>query len=276
MNPVEMLENGAALVLSVSGGKDSDAMSHELLDRRKREGWTGEVRMIHADLGKAEWKETPAYVENLAERCGVPLHVTRHSYGDLIDGIRRRMDTLRAEGRLDTTPPFPSSAARYCTSDWKRAPISRWIRNQYPTGNVVCAMGLRAEESSARAKKPVFEVRDDCCSKSRTVLNWNPILDWIVEEVWYTIDTLGNGIKHPAYGFGNERLSCALCVLASQNDILNGAIHQPDTYEQLVILELESGWAFRQGFWLMDLKPELLSLEVQHQVHEYRKVRRDT
>lgn len=40
-DPIALLREGAALVLSVSGGKDSDSMSHYLLDRRAKEGWPG-------------------------------------------------------------------------------------------------------------------------------------------------------------------------------------------------------------------------------------------
>lgn len=40
-DPVQLLRDGAALVLSVSGGKDSDAMCHHLLERRQTEGWSG-------------------------------------------------------------------------------------------------------------------------------------------------------------------------------------------------------------------------------------------
>ncbi len=55
---ISLLRGGAALVLSVSGGKDSDAMCYHLLDLRQREGWSGEVALIHADLGRAEWHST--------------------------------------------------------------------------------------------------------------------------------------------------------------------------------------------------------------------------
>jgi tRNA(Ile)-lysidine synthase TilS/MesJ len=43
---IQLLREGAVLVLSVSGGKDSDAMSHYLLDRRKEEGWSAEVKGV--------------------------------------------------------------------------------------------------------------------------------------------------------------------------------------------------------------------------------------
>jgi 3'-phosphoadenosine 5'-phosphosulfate sulfotransferase (PAPS reductase)/FAD synthetase len=124
--PLELLRKGASLVLSVSGGKDSDAMSHHLLDLRQAEGWSGDVCMVHADLGKrVEWHQTPDYVKNLAKRKDVPLHVVRWKHGDLIDRIWQRYykDPSRS--------CWPSSSIRYCTSDMKRGPISRWIRNHF-------------------------------------------------------------------------------------------------------------------------------------------------
>jgi tRNA(Ile)-lysidine synthase TilS/MesJ len=89
-DPVQLMRDGAALVLSVSGGKDSDAMCHHLLERRQAEGWSGDVRMVHADLGRAEWHNTPDYVHSLAQRKDIPLHIVRWTHGDLIDRIWQR------------------------------------------------------------------------------------------------------------------------------------------------------------------------------------------
>jgi tRNA(Ile)-lysidine synthase TilS/MesJ len=68
-DPLTLLRNGAALVLSVSAGKDSDSMTHYLLSLREREGWMGEVCMVHADLGaeRVEWHQTPDYVRDLVD-----------------------------------------------------------------------------------------------------------------------------------------------------------------------------------------------------------------
>lgn len=261
-----LLRNGATLVLSVSGGKDSDAMSHHLLDLRQSEGWSGDVCMVHADLGlRVEWQQTPVYVKELAQRKGVSLHVVRWTHGNLIDRIWQRYY------KDPSRPCWPSAAMRYCMSDMKRGPISRWLRNTFPTGNVICAMGLRSEESTARARKEVFQLRKDSSAptKGRFVYNWLPIHDWTESDVWDCIRQHGN-IHHEAYRLGNHRLSCALCVLASLNDLINGAVHNPDTYREYCRIEAVTGYSFRKDFWLSDLKPELLPQETLVAVHAHR------
>lgn len=265
-DPIRLLRDGAALVLSVSGGKDSDAMCHHLLERRHTEGWSGDVVMVHADLGRAEWHSTADYVQDLAHRKAVPLHIVRWTQGDLIDRIWQR---YQAD---PTRPCWPSSKIRYCTSDLKRAPISRWIRNTYPSGNVICAIGLRSEESRARAKKSVVTIRDDCSAPTlgRLTLNWLPIHDWTSTAVWECIRRHGN-VAHPAYALGNARLSCACCVLASVNDLLNGAVHNPDTYRDLCRIEAVTGYSFRQDFWLSDLQPDLLPDTTRIAVHHHKR-----
>lgn len=251
---LQLLRDGAVLVLSVSGGKDSDAMCHHLLERRQAEGWSGDVMMVHADLGsRVEWQQTPDYVQNLAHRKGIPLHVVRWTHGDLIDRIWQRYH------KDPSRPCWPSAKMRYCTADLKREPISRWLRNTFPTGNVICAMGLRAQESHTRAKRQPFTLRinSSAPTKGRFVYDWLPIHEWTETDVWDCIRRHGD-VYHEAYELGNHRLSCALCVLASLNDLLNGAAHNPDTYREYCRIEAMTGYSFRKDFWLSDLKPELL------------------
>lgn len=260
-----LLRDGAVLVLSVSGGKDSDAMSHHLLDLRQAEGWPGNVLMVHADLGaRVEWQQTPDYVHDLARRKGVPLHVVRWTHGDLIDRIWQRYHSDPSR------PCWPSSQMRYCTSDLKRGPISRFLRQTFPSGDVVCAMGLRAEESPARARRETCTLRKDSSAptKGRFVYDWLPIHDWKEADVWNCIRRHGD-VSHVAYRHGNHRLSCALCVLASLNDLINGAVHNPDTYREYCRIEAVTGYSFRKGFWLSDVKPELLPQETLEAVRHH-------
>lgn len=305
MHPIEMLESGAALVLNLSGGKDSQAMFHHLLRQRQEKGWTGNVYTIHADLGESEWFCTRDFVSEFSRFYDVPIHVVKHNkYESLIEGFERRWEDLVRQGRTHVAP-WSSSAARYCTSDYKRAPISKWINGTFREGLVVSAMGLRKEESTARSKKSEYQWRTGCLRKSRLVrgdmkmgryvADWNPILDWTEEDVWNEIETYIGGTLgyyrrewmiaqadgytlqdyigmlqkrevrlpfHPAYMVGNKRLSCALCILANEQDIMNGVVHHPKLYNRYCRLEMRSNKSFRKNLWLTSMRPELLDQEI--------------
>ncbi len=262
------LNNGADLIVAISGGKDSDAMLILLARAREQFGWPGRFVAMHNHVGRMEWPQSLQHCKDMAASVGAEFVVTERPQGDLIDQIRDRM------AKRPDAPPFPSSAARYCTSDQKRAQADKWLRNNI-TGNAVIALGLRGEESPRRARKPVVEERKRASAptKGRQIWNWLPIQHHLLDDVWNTLLPDG-GVKllewhqrhyqetgrvdpawnyHPAYVFGNERLSCALCVLASRNDLINGAQHNPELFNELVSIEIESGFDFQQGKPLSEL-----------------------
>jgi len=113
-------------------------------------------------------------------------------------------------------PFWSSSTARYCTKEMKTAEVDRYLRR---FNAVVCAVGIRAEESSSRAKKPHFQMRNDITTatlkaakglnakqheewaavaitrwvesnfKGRLALTWNAVLNWPIEKVWKSLGT---------------------------------------------------------------------------------------
>jgi len=52
---------------------------------------------------------------------------------------------------------------------------------------------------------------------------------------------------HPAYGFGNERVSCVLCVLATENDLRVGAKHNPEFAKQYLKMEEDMNHKFKSN-----------------------------
>lgn len=52
---------------------------------------------------------------------------------------------------------------------------------------------------------------------------------------------------------GNQRLSCALCVFGSENDLLNGAHAAPELYAHFIELEIIGQATFRDGWSLKQL-----------------------
>lgn len=273
-----------ALAISISGGKDSQAQLKWLCQLHKQHGWKAKIFCIHADLGRIEWAQTSSFVEKLAADVNLELIVVRREKGDLIDRWQQCYETLKQQG--NTKPFWSSAASRYCTSELKVAPIDKYLR-QYPL-SIVC-LGLRAEESTNRAKKPVTSLRKTISSKkfehldlkdaitqwngtSRLSINWLPIQDWSIHRVWEWCGTstmdwyrrrelpdalaLDGWSAHPAYvlGKGNHRLSCSFCVLGDTNDLTNAISYNQDTYQLLLEMEEESGWTFQSGRSLKSLK----------------------
>lgn len=296
-----MMTEGATLAISISGGKDSQALLSELMAWHRQNGFGGELYAIHSDLGRAEWPQTSDFVHSLCERVGVPLRVVQRPKGDLVARFEERIEATRESG----APFWPSAASRYCTSDLKRGPIDTELRG---ARLIISAEGVRADESRARANKPVVEVRkgitagsqDAACdlrsmepeaallareTGQRVALNWRPLLHWNEEDVWRACGTSGTDLRrrqmlyragnesaalagwpaHPAYVWGNSRLSCALCVLAGENDLTNGANHNPELYRDYLELERRGGATFKHKWSLSELSVSGEAARVRHE-----------
>lgn len=274
-----MLQAGAALSVSTSSGKDSQAMT-VLLTRMHRQTleWTGEIYNIHAHLGRSEWPQSLPHAERIAGECGLPLVIVRNERGgDLLDRIERRVHTL-ADRHIN---PFPSAKQRFCTSDMKRTPLQKHQRRHRL---LVSSIGIRREESSGRRLKYPFLMDKQLTAKrlrlmtigqalrerkekERLAVIWHPLIDFRIGDVWEACGTTEREIAirralyregkheqalagcpvHPAYIFGAKRLSCSLCILADLQTLRTGARHNPELHRAYVRIEQQSGWTFQPG-----------------------------
>ncbi len=246
------MDGGAALAVSLSGGKDSQAMAKALVAWAKREGYWGvnEIFAVHADLGRMEWRgefATEPIVAAQAAALDLKLHVVTRTDGrDLLERMQDRREKVGPD-----LPFWPSSKTRYCTSDLKRDPINKLLRQWT---HIISAEGIRKLESRARANKPCWAPRKRILSKTREAHTWNPIIDWTEDQVWAEIGGRMGPLVHPAYALGNERLSCALCVFGCDGDLVNGARNNPELFNELLEMERDSGWRFTVNRSLEEVK----------------------
>lgn len=235
----ELIADPSALfVLSHSGGKDSQAMMIHVLGRVP----ASRLLVVHASLGEMEWPGALEHAENQATQAGVPFVVARASK-TLLGMVEHRFQTRPA------VPSWPSASTRQCTSDLKRGPIKREVRRYADAQGftqIVECMGLRAAESPARAKRAEFGVSLGETNSRRDWYEWLPIHAWSTERVFATIAQAGQQ-PHPAYALGNDRLSCVFCIMASRNDLRNGAKHNPELYAHYVELERRTGYTMHQS-----------------------------
>lgn len=228
------------LLANSSAGKDSAAMLYELVRLADAAGVRDRVHVVHADLGDVEWERVPELAARHSARYDLPFTVVRREQDTLLEYVQRR-------GR------WPSSAARYCTSDLKRAPVRKLmtalvavIRQRPGTADpvrVLNVMGPRAQESAGRAKRPF---RHDAAASNgrRHVDEWLPVHTWSLDDIRRCHEHEQLEL-HPAYRRGMTRLSCSLCVLAARGDLVRAARLRPDLAARYRQVEQEVDHTFR-------------------------------
>lgn len=235
------------VVLNSSAGKDSQTMIDYVWGMAQNQGYPlNQIVVAHADLGRMEWEGTRDLAERQAQAYGLRFEAVKRPQGDLLTHIRQR-------------GMWPSSTTRYCTSDHKRGQIGKIItqltreRSIYRHTKILNCMGLRAEESPARAKKPQFKVLERLCTRSRTVHEWLPIHDWTFHRVWKSIRQ--SGVEHHhAYDLGMPRLSCIFCIFAPRPALILAGEHNPELLQEYVQVEQEIHHTFRHGFTIRSIQ----------------------
>lgn len=158
---------------------------------------------------------------------------------------------------------WPSSDARYCTSDHKRAEIKKLHtalgeehRAEGGEGavRILNALGIRAQESTNRGKMDNFEREDT--SSGKVVDRWYPIHRWEEGRVWDTIQRSGVP-HHAAYDLGMRRMSCVFCVYATKEDLIVAAIHNPEIFKNYLELEEKVGASFKADLSLKEVFEEI-------------------
>ncbi len=162
---------------------------------------------------------------------------------------------------------FPSTMARFCTSELKTIPSIDYILDEV-RDHFTLVQGIRAAESANRALmesqcnyfkyylepygidkkgKPKYhtyrrrEVLAYCKQYATDVLR--PVFDWSAQEVIDYI--LENGIEpNPLYRMGYKRVGCYPCVMCSHRDILNISRQDPARIEYIAGLERSIGSSF--------------------------------
>lgn len=224
----ELSHGGALFAVSHSGGKDSQAMTlavRSVVPDRQ-------ILIVHAPLGEVEWPDLVDHIRATAPGLPLVMAPARKSFFDMV----------ATRGR------WPSPAIRQCTSDLKRGPIEREIRRHLAAhpefeGRVVSCVGLRAEESTGRAKAAPFKMNERNSRAGRAWFDWLPIQDWSTARVFAAIAAAGQA-PHWAYAKGMSRLSCCFCIMASRADLRVAATMMPELYARYVEAERRMGQSF--------------------------------
>lgn len=210
------------VVCNHSGGKDSQAMYLRL----KNIVAAHRLVVIHAHLPEVEWDGTEKFIQSTVEHELFVVQAKK-TFFEMVE--HRKM--------------FPSPKNRQCTSDLKRGPIAKEIRrlcNERGFTTVLNCMGLRAEESSGRAKKQVLKLNKTQTNGKRTWFDWLPIHKMTTREIFACIKS-NNQKPFWTYSAGLSRKSCSFCIMASSEDLCIAAKLRPELLERYDYYEKKYG-----------------------------------
>lgn len=217
-------------VLSISGGKDSAAM---WILAKKELGV--EVMPVFCDTGN-EHPLTYEYVDYLENQLGPVKRIK----ADFSEKIARKRHTVQTKWRdegiseeiiqkaLEMLHPtgnpfldlciwkgrFPSTKARFCTQELKIIPTLEqiYIPLLEQGDKVISWQGVRAAESTARAKLSEREDTPEGYSINR------PLLRWSAREV-FDLHKKHKIEPNPLYKLGMGRVGCMPCINANKAEL---------------------------------------------------------
>lgn len=257
--PRELILAADKIVVSTSAGKDSLVCGQRVVTLATEAGCLDKVVLVHADLGEeSEWPDVRELAQRQAERWGVEFIVVQADRGLL--------------GLVEKRKMWPDAARRLCTSTLKRdkiAPLFKQITDALGLDGqalILSALGIRAAESPARARKLPLAVDMRASTGQRMVLTWHPILELSEADVWQQIADAALEY-HPVYDALIPRLSCVFCVLAGR-DVLVRAVRLCwalglDLPARYVALEKHIGHKFREKLSVAEIVAEAARVEAE-------------
>lgn len=211
MSPLADILDGRIVVASVSGGKDSAALSMWLTEQGI------EHRRVFADTG---WEHAATY-----EYLRGPLAAKLGPIDEV--GYPGGMRALVAKKGM-----FPSRLRRFCTEDLKVRPLAAYVRAiQDAHGETVSAVGIRRAESKARSEMEEWE-----WSREFDCETWRPLIHWTEQDV-IDIHKRHGLAPNPLYLKGAQRVGCFPCIFARKAEVRLVADLSPERIDAIREME---------------------------------------
>jgi 3'-phosphoadenosine 5'-phosphosulfate sulfotransferase (PAPS reductase)/FAD synthetase len=220
--------------ISLSGGKDSHAMTFLVKEIAEKQGCLDKLTCVYADTGM-EWYNAEEQVRKICQAAGIPLQVV-YPVRPMLEKFRHRLE-LSKNGKVSDWI-FPSPTCRYCTGHQKVAPLDKFTVRY--TGKLLKVTGERWQESAKRSGYAEFVKIPRITNRKRTVYGWRPMLRFKTEDIFQMVTDSGVP-RHCAYDMGCGRLGCAGCIYSNNYELKVEMRENPEIFESLDRLEVETG-----------------------------------
>ena len=241
------------ILVAYSGGKDSQAC---LLWAVKEYGKKN-IEAVFCDTG---WEHPVTYkhIIKTTQDLDVKLvTVKSKKYDGMIDLAEKKKR-------------FPSSQARFCTSELKSIPFIDYVLQQKE--HLLVIQGIRAQESYNRRQmqkqcryfKYYFEPYNDKGKthsyRKKEVIKWTekysddilrPVFEWSGQQVIDYIIENGQD-PNPLYKQGFKRVGCFPCIMSGQKEVYEIMKRYPEKFNEIVEHEKRIG----SSFFKIDFVPE--------------------
>lgn len=191
-----------------------------------------------------------AYAEKalLRGECACPVKVSPPIPADLVARAVALMvpsgnpflDMAMLHGR------FPGTKSRFCTDELKLTPMEGIKDPLRAAGTTVVEwIGERAEESEARALKPVLERR--YCSWRAPAILYRPVHALKARDM-FTI-AKRHGLKpNPLYLMGMSRVGCMPCIMCGKGELREISMRFPEQIARIAEWETIAGGVARHAY----------------------------
>ena len=220
--------------ISISGGKDSHAMTFLVKAIAEKQGALDRLICVYADTGM-EWHNAEAQVRAICTAANIPLKIV-YPVRPMLEKFRHQFE-LSKTGKVSDLV-FPSAQCRYCTSRQKTAPFDKFSRKF--VGKLLKVTGERWQESTARSGYAEFVKIPRITNSKRTAYGWRPMLAYKTDDIFRMVEDSGVP-RHCAYDMGCGRLGCAGCIFSSDHELKIEMRENPAIFEELDRLEVETG-----------------------------------
>lgn len=250
---VPRLLYGMKILVAYSGGKDSQACLLWAVEKYGRKN----VESVFCDTG---W-EHPATYQHIID-----------TVADL--GIKHRtIRSKRFNGMVDLAEKkkrFPSSQARFCTSELKSIPFIDYVLEQ--TEHLLIIQGIRALESHNRSQmqkqcrffkyyfEPYNEKGKTHTYRKKDIKEWvklysddilRPVFDWTGQQVIDYIIAKGQQ-PNPLYKEGFKRVGCFPCIMSGHKEVHEIIKRYPERFDEIIEHENRIG----SSFFKIDFVPD--------------------